>query len=205
MRSMFLPLIFLTILAATVDASEAPGYRVAGIVRQGESWHLAIVEAPDGSSRVLHPGDSIPGEGTIVALNGQGIVLQKDGVTRTLSLQGGRYVSSGGAGEMTGEGVQLSREMLRSELRERLEGQVTRPRRPSNGQPAAASANELLGIPSGARITSINGSTVQNSDDALALVRAGLDQGGLLRVFVDGIEGVSHLYVVLQDEQTPQQ
>lgn len=202
MRSMFLPLIFLMTLAATVDASEAPGYRVAGIVRQGESWHLAIVEAPDGSSRVLSPGDSIPGEGTIVAVNGQGIVLQKDGVIQTLNLQGGRYASSG-AGEIPGEGLQLSRDMPRSELRERLESAVAKERRPRRGQ-AAASANELLGIPSGARITSINGSTVQNSDDALALVRAALDQGGLLRVFVDGIEGVSHLYVVLQDEQMPQ-
>lgn len=203
MRSSFLALLLLSILPALPGAAEAPGYRVAGIVRQGESWNYAIIETPDGTSRVCSPGDLLAGAGTIVAVTAQGIVVQQDGVARTLILEGGRYATSA-PGALPGETMALSSTMLRSDLREKLAGILGQKRSRGAGPPAAGAAQELLGIPFQARITSINGSAVRDLDDVLAAVQTALDQGGLLRVFVTGIEGVSHLYVVLRDEEMPE-
>lgn len=200
MRSTLLALLLLSTLPALPGGAEAPGYRVAGIVRQGETWNLAIIEAPDGTSRVCSPGDAIAGAGTIVAVTGQGVVLQQQGVTRTLALEGGRYAASAPAAS-PGEPVVLSRNMLRSDMREKLAGTLGQLR---SRQAAAGAAQELLGIPSRARITSINGSAVSGLDDVLAAVQTALDQGGLLRIFVSGIEGISQLYVVLRDEAMPE-
>ncbi|MDD2732476.1 MAG: hypothetical protein PHF56_00930 [Desulfuromonadaceae bacterium] len=187
-----------------VFAADSAGYRVAGIVRQGEVWSFAIIEAPDGTSRVFSNGDVIANEGTIVGVTDTGILVENNGIRRLLILQGGRYTTST-TKTTPGETMNLSRELLRTEMRSSLEAVTNKKRTSGNLQPTSAETNELLGIPSQAKITSINGKTINNAGDVIAAVQAELDLGGgLLRIFVDGIEGVSHMYVLLRDEQVPQ-
>jgi len=198
-----LALLLLVTLPAQLNAADAPDYRVAGIVRHGDAWLFAIIEAPDGTSRIFSNGDVIANEGTIVAVTNQGILVENNGTTRLLNLQGGRYTTSASKAT-TGEAMELSKEILRTDMRIKLESVIGKKRSSSNRQLTPGEANEILGIPSQAKITSINGTTIQKANDVLAIVQETMDQGGLLRVFVDGIEGVSHMYVILRDEQTPQ-
>jgi hypothetical protein len=196
-------LMFLLATPAVLFAADSAGYRVAGVVRQGEVWSFAIIEAPDGTSRVFSNGDVIANEGTIVDVTDKGIQVESKGVRRLLVLQGGRYTTS--ALKITpGEIINLSRDIPRTEMRSSLEAVTNKKRTSGSTQHTSAETNELLGIPSQAKITSINGKTINNAGDVIAAVQAELGQGGLLRVFVDGIEGVSHVYVLLRDEQVPQ-
>lgn len=203
MWTKLLALLLLFLLPGGLGAAEDPGYRVAGVVRQGDAWLFAIIEAPDGTSRILSNGDVIANEGTIVAVTDQGILVEHNGTTRQLNLQGGRYTTSASRA-ITGETMQLSRDILRTDMRKKLETVMGKERSSGNRQLTPGEANEILGIPSQAKITSINGSSIQKAEDVLAIVQAEMNRGGLLRVFVDGIEGVSHMYVILRDEQTPQ-
>jgi len=203
MWNRLLALLLLVTLPAGLGAAEVPGYRVAGVVRQGDAWPFAIVVAPDGTSRVLGRGEALGDAGTIVAITAQGITVQKEAATYQIDLQGALYSSWGPAGAPTMENLELSREVQRGDMAKRLAS--ARSRASSAARPlTSGEANELLSLPPQVTITNINGTPVQKGADVLEIVQAALDGGGMLRIFVDGIEGVRNLYVMLRDEKLPQ-
>jgi hypothetical protein len=86
-----------------------------------------------------------------------------------LVLQGGRYTTSALI-TIPGEAMNLSRELLRTEMRSTLEAVTNKKRTSGSLQPTSAETNEMLGIPSQAKITNINGKTVNNAGDVIAAV-----------------------------------
>ena len=200
MKQRFLIILLFSLFLAFSPAKADEGYRVSGVVGQENHWIFAIIEDSSGDCRLYSPGDLLAGS-RIIEITPQGVLVSENNEVRLLKLEGSSFVAAAN----TAEGEILSSpphlvngtlppEELKSAI-VTLAAEVERNRQKSL-QPQFL--NAMLNIPAAARITAIEGTSVQTPQDAVRALRNAVELNHPVRISVSGNPETSTLYLMFQ-------
>lgn len=185
-------LICICLVAASwrVMAAESP--RVSGIVGQEGAWVLAIIETSAGGCRVISRGDLLD-EGVVSDITAQGIEVQYPDRSEFLPLKGGAFVAMGPTDPALPPDAprSTSHSISREEVAAALAW--SEKKLPAEKSP---SVNEVVGLPLAARISSVNGVAMSTQQEAGRILREELEKGGIPRINVTGVPGLTEIYLV---------
>ena len=179
-------------------ASELP--RVSGIVGQEGAWVLAIIESGDGNCRIVYRGETLD-KGFVSNINSKGIEVTFPDRTEFLPLQGGTFVATGQSDSTLDPVIPLVTSLTIS--REDIVAALSRSEQKLSAEKKIPSLNESLGLPTSARISSVNMASAATQQEAGQLIRQQLEKGYIPKIIVSGVPGLSEIYLMPDKPFTP--
>jgi hypothetical protein len=212
-------------VAGGVSADAAPDYRLAGIVAVGSDRLLAVIEMPDGRQGLFRSGDAL-GEGRIRDITRSDVRVEINGQDLLLSLRGNPKLSAAVPVVETYEDepfVEAPPEDVTTRNQPLFYADTVRLLTSARGgaggsqvagEPAAAAGpadaataealstrlNELLGVPSGARIIGVNGVLTGSPQEVIDKIVPLLGEARPVRLDISGAGDVQTILITPVDE-----
>lgn len=193
MRKAFVLIVTSLLLSFAQTSPADVSYRVSGIVGQENRWLFAVIEDSGGRCGVYTKGDLL-GNGIVIDVTPQGVLVEADGKINLLKLEGSSFVARSDDGEsghesntpVVGAARPVMGKLSPQELAYTVKNMVTELERDKNIKLEPEMLNSILDLPVEARIIAVNEKPVHSSREAVIIVHTAINNNMPLDFIVSG-------------------